>query len=82
MKKLTVHLMLPMLLIVCMSCSKEEVTSPLEQENTLKEIPEIEPLFVDLEFPTWSFATSNNGQEMLKSTANKSKNREVVLYMA
>jgi len=82
MKKLTMHLMLPMLLIVCMSCSKEEFSSPFEQEDLLKEIPAIEPLFIDLDLPTWSFTTSNNGQEMLKSTADKSENREVVLYMA
>jgi hypothetical protein len=80
MKKLIYLLTLS--LFVCMSCSKEEVTSPLEQETTLKEIPEIEPLFVDLEFPTWSFASSNNGQDMSKSISGKSENREVVLYMA
>lgn len=67
---------------VCMSCSKEEVTSPLEQETSLKEIPEIEPLFVDLDLPTWSFDTSNNEQDMSKSTSGKFENREAVLYMA
>lgn len=82
MKKLTMYLMLPMLLIVCMSCSKDEVTSPLEQDTSLKEITVKEPLYLDLDLPSWSFATSNNGEDISKSRAAKLGNREVVLYMA
>jgi hypothetical protein len=80
MKNLIKYLMVPMLLIVCVSCSKDEVTSPLEQDTSLKEIPANEPLYVDLDLPSWSFSDSNNSKNM--STANKSGNREVVLYMA
>ena len=80
MKKLIYLLSLS--LLVFMSCSKEEAISASELETSLKEIPSKEPLYIDLDLPSWAFTTSNNKQEMSKSTATKLENREVVLYMA
>lgn len=51
-------------------------------DSLYKEIPIKEPLYIDLANSSWSFTDSNNGQATSKSTADKSENREVVLYMA
>lgn len=51
-------------------------------ESFSKEIPNKEPLYVDLDLPTWSFSDLKSGQDMSKSAEEKSANREVVPYMA
>lgn len=80
MKNLFACLLTLSLFIV--SCQKEEITALPLQDTSLKEIPLQNPLYVDLELPSWSFATSSNGENISKSTDSKSENREVVLYSA
>lgn len=65
-----------------LACQTNDDDDVLLDQSLNKEIPTKEPLYVDLDLPTWSFNGSNKGQDMLKSTADKSENREVVLYMA
>lgn len=65
--------------IILISCETEGDDIVLEQSLN-KEIATKGPIYMDLENASWSFSDSNGGQEMLKSTAGKSENREVVLY--
>ena len=65
--------------IILVSCETEGDNIVLEQSLN-KEIPTKGPIYMDLENASWSFSDSDSGQEMLKSKAGKSENREVVLY--
>ena len=57
-----------------------------ENENiegdSLIEIQSEAPIYIDLEVPLWSFATSKNGKNISKPKVNKPGNREVILYSA
>ena len=64
--------------LLLFSCDENENI----EGDSLIEIQSEAPIYIDLELPSWSFDTSNNGEEMSKSTADKSGNREVVLYSA
>lgn len=68
-------------LLFILACQTEGDDVLLEKSLD-KEIPTKEPLYVDLDLPSWSFANLKNGQDLSKSTASKSENREVVLYSA
>jgi len=76
----TKFLVLTVLTLLFILACQTDGEDDFVDDSLNKEIPTKEPLYVDLDLPTWSFSDSNNGQNM--STANKSENREVVLYMA
>ena len=77
MKKTKIFI-LSVISLFLFSCENNE---SLEGE-ALTEVQSVAPIDIDFELPTWSFSDSNDGQNMSKSGADKSGNREVVLYMA